>query len=217
MLWVVHLRALHHPNLIQTANVKNSSQRQKAIKGGLRKAWGNCQKYIHSTHNIRSSSSREIMFSDSPLVFSTVDFGYMNSFTAANVHKLFEHQHGETDWGFPYVFSSHTPILLGRISGVWINHLLLFLLTVMYFTQVPDACHNGQSAVLCQAVGKAEAQVVENTVSVITLSLQGVKATPWPAHLRHKTLQHNYTSKASLVIFRSELTEPNMTLLQLFF
>lgn len=29
-----------------------------------------------------------------------------------------------------------------------------------------------------QAVGKAEAQVVENAVSEITLSLQGVKATP---------------------------------------
>lgn len=54
---------------------------------------------------------------------------------------------------FPYVFPSHAPILLGRISGVCINHVLLFLLTVMYFTQMPDACHNGQIAVVCAGSG----------------------------------------------------------------
>lgn len=172
-----------------------------------------CQKYIHATRNIRSSS-RETMFSANPLFFSTVDFGHMNIFTAVNVHSISDHQQSETDWGFPYIFPNHAPILLGRISGVWINHLMLFLQSgTSPKCLLPVTMDRLQW--YAQAVGKAEAQVVENTVSVIILSLQGVKATPWLAHLRHKTLQHNCTSTA--VIFRSELTEPNMTLLQLIF
>lgn len=44
--------------------------------------------HVHTTHNIRSSSRRETIFSANP-VFSTVDSGHMNSFTAAKFHKLF--------------------------------------------------------------------------------------------------------------------------------
>lgn len=161
-------------------------QSQKAIKVVLRKPWDNClpkKPHHHDTCNIRPSSRMETTCLVNLLFFSNVYSGHVCSFTVTNFNKLFltfsrVEQAGDFPTDFPAMpqFSweetganeppavpAHSHILHPSAwRPLWSDRLWWYL----------------------QAVGKAEAQVVENAVAVITLSLQGAKVTSWPARLR---------------------------------